>query len=86
MKTMVTEFNTTLETEDIFRPTIANQSLHENREGNGDRVVNFATTKNSVVKSTMFAHRDSLKFALTSPDVDSNATDEMPFLLWLFGL
>jgi hypothetical protein len=35
---------------------------------NGVRVVNFATSKNLTVKSTMFPHRNIHKFTWTSPD------------------
>jgi hypothetical protein len=39
---------------DIFKPTIGNESLHESNNDNGLRLVNFATSKNLKVKSTMF--------------------------------
>jgi hypothetical protein len=35
---------------------------------NDVRVVNFATSKKLVVKSTMFPHRSIHKYAWTSPD------------------
>jgi hypothetical protein len=53
--------------EDIFKPTIGNESLHQDSNDNGVRVVNFAT-KNLVVKSTMFPHRNIHKYIWTSPD------------------
>jgi len=40
----------------IFKPTIGQESLHQNINDNGVRIVNIATSKNLVVKSTMFAH------------------------------
>jgi hypothetical protein len=40
--------------EDIFKPTIGNESSHEISNDNGVRVVNFATSKNLVVKGTVF--------------------------------
>jgi len=43
--------------EDIFKPTIWNNNLLQNSSDNGVRIVNFATSKNVVVKSTMFQHR-----------------------------
>jgi hypothetical protein len=52
--------------EDIFKPTIGNESLHEISNDNGVRVVNFATSKNLTVKSTMFSHRNIHKFTWTS--------------------
>jgi hypothetical protein len=36
--------------EDIFKPTIGNENLHEISNDNGPRVVNFATSKNLIVK------------------------------------
>ena len=54
--------------ENIFKPTIGNESLHQDTNDNGVRIVNFATSKNLVVKSTMFPHRDIHKHTCTSPD------------------
>jgi hypothetical protein len=54
--------------EDIFKPTIANESLHQDSNDNRVRVVNFATSKNLVVKSTMFPHRNIHKYTWNSPD------------------
>jgi hypothetical protein len=48
--------------EDIFKPTIGNESYHEISNDIGVRVVNFATSKNLIVKSTMFPHRNIHKF------------------------
>jgi hypothetical protein len=45
---------------------------------NGVRVVNFATLKNLIVKSTTFAHRDIHKHTWTSPDgVTHNQIDHV---------
>ena len=54
--------------ENIFKLTTGNESLHQDNNDNGVRTVNFATSKNVVVKSTMFAHRDIHKYTWTSPD------------------
>ncbi|PNF40100.1 hypothetical protein B7P43_G10719 [Cryptotermes secundus] len=43
-------------------------TLHEISNDNGVRIVNFATSKNLTVKSTMFPHRNTHKFTWTSPD------------------
>jgi len=50
--------------ENIFKPTIGNESLHQGSNDNGVRIVNFATSKNLVVKSTMFPHRNIHKHTL----------------------
>ena len=49
-------------------PTIGNESLHQDSSNNGYRIVNFATSKNLVVKNTMFPHRDIHKHNWTSLD------------------
>jgi len=52
----------------FFKPTIGQESLHQDSNDNGGRLVNFAITKNLVVKSTMFPHRNIHKYTWTSPD------------------
>jgi endonuclease/exonuclease/phosphatase family metal-dependent hydrolase len=68
MKILLGDFNAKLGREDIFKPTVGNESLLEDSNDNGVRVVNFATSKNLVVKSTMFPHRNIHKYTRTSPD------------------
>jgi hypothetical protein len=48
------DFNAKVGKEDIFKPKIGNESLHEITIDNGVRIVNFATSKNIIVKSTLF--------------------------------
>jgi hypothetical protein len=62
------DFNEKLGTEDIFNPIVGNESLHETCNDNGVRVVNFATSGNLIVKSTMFPHLNIHKYTWTSPD------------------
>jgi hypothetical protein len=52
MKMLLGDFNAKVINEDIFKPTIGNESLQEISNDNGDRVVNFSTSKNLIVKST----------------------------------
>jgi hypothetical protein len=68
MKIPLGDFNAKVGREDIFKPTIGNESSHEISNDNGVRVVNFATSKNLVVKSTMFPHRSIHKYIWTSPN------------------
>ena len=42
--------------------------MHNFSKDNGVRIVNFASSKNLVVKSTMFPHRNIHKYTWTSPD------------------
>ena len=68
MKILLGGFNAKVGRENMFKPTIGNESLHQDSNDNGDRIVNFATSKNLVVKSTMFPHRIIHKCTWTSPD------------------
>jgi hypothetical protein len=63
MKILLGDLNAKVGREDIFKPTISNESSHEISNDNGVRVVNFATSKNLVVKSTMFPHRNIRKYS-----------------------
>jgi hypothetical protein len=45
-KILLADFNAEVGREDIFEPTIGNDSFHEISNDNGVRVVNFATSKN----------------------------------------
>jgi len=53
--------------EDIFKPTIGNESLLKGGNDNGVRIVNFAASKNLVVNSTMLLHRNIHKYTWTCP-------------------
>jgi hypothetical protein len=55
MKTLLGDLNVKVGREDIFKSTTANESLHEINNGNGVRLINFATSKSLTVKS-MFPH------------------------------
>jgi endonuclease/exonuclease/phosphatase family metal-dependent hydrolase len=64
-KILLGDFNAKVGREVIFKPTIGNYEISND---NGDRLVNFATSKNLRVKSTMFPHRNIHKYTWTSPD------------------
>jgi hypothetical protein len=68
MKILLGNFNAKVGREDIFKPTIGNESLHEIINVNGVRLVNFVTSQTLRVKSTMFPHRNIHKYTWTSPD------------------
>jgi len=52
----------------IFKPTTGNERIHQDSNDNGVRIVNFATLKNLVAKSTIFPHRNIHQYTWTSPD------------------
>jgi len=49
MKILLRDFNAKEERENIFKPTIGNESLHKDSNDNGVRIVNIATSKNLVI-------------------------------------
>jgi hypothetical protein len=60
------DFNVKVGREDIFKQTTGNESLHEISNDTG--LVNFVTSKNLRVKSTMFQHYNIYKYNWTSLD------------------
>jgi endonuclease/exonuclease/phosphatase family metal-dependent hydrolase len=68
MKILLGDFNAKVGREDIFKPTIANESLHKISNDNRVGLVNIATYKNLRVKSTKFPYRNIHKYIWTSPD------------------
>jgi hypothetical protein len=68
MKILFGDFNAKVGREDILKPTIGNESMHEISDDNGVRLVNFATSEILRVKSTMFPHRNIHKYNWTSSD------------------
>jgi hypothetical protein len=52
--------------ENIFKTTIGNESLHQDSNDNGVKIVNFATSQNLVVKSTMLPHLNMCKYTWSS--------------------
>jgi hypothetical protein len=46
-KIILGDFNAKVGRENIFKPTNGNESLHQNSNDNGVRIVNFSTSKHS---------------------------------------
>jgi hypothetical protein len=68
IKISLGDINEKLGRGNIFKPTIGNERLHQDSNGNGVTIVNLATSKNLAVQSTIFPHRDIHKYTWTSPD------------------
>jgi hypothetical protein len=56
MKILFGDFNAKVGREEIFKPTIGNESLHEISNDNIAKAVNFATSKNLIAKIMKFPH------------------------------
>jgi hypothetical protein len=65
---MLEDFKAKLGRENIFEPTFWNGSLHQDINDNVVRIVNFVTSKNQVVMSTMFPHQNIHKCIWTFSD------------------
>jgi hypothetical protein len=74
MKILLGDFIAKVGREDIFKPTIGNESLHEINDDKGVKVINFATSKNLIVKSTKVSHRNIHKFTWTSNGMTHQST------------
>jgi hypothetical protein len=78
MKILVGDFNAKFERQDIFKLIIGNESLHQDSNDNGVRRVNLTTSKNLVVKSSMFPHQNIHKYSWISPNGNThNQTDHI---------
>ena len=58
MKILLGDFHAKVGRENIFQPTIGNECMHLESNENGITLVNSATSKNLIVKSTKFPHRN----------------------------
>jgi hypothetical protein len=65
MKILLGDFNAKVGRENIFKPTTGNKIIHKDSNYNGVRITNSSTSKNLVVKSTMFLHRNIYKYTCT---------------------
>jgi hypothetical protein len=54
MKILLGDFNVEMGREDIFKPPVGNESLHQYSNDIGVSIVNLATSKNLVVKGVLF--------------------------------
>jgi hypothetical protein len=79
MKILLGDFNAEVGRENIFKPTIGNESSHEFSNDNGVREINFAKSKNVIAKSTMFPHRNIYKYTWTS--LEGNTHNQIDHVL-----
>ena len=66
MKILIGDCNAKVGRQNIFKPTIGQESLHQYSNDNGVRLVNFATSKILIAKSTVLPHRNIHKYTWTS--------------------
>ena len=72
MKIVLGDFNAKVGGENIFKPMIRKECLHQYIKDNGVRRVNFAKSKKLSTKNTIIVHRHFHKHIWTSPDWKTN--------------
>jgi len=68
MKITLGDLNVKVGRENIFKPTVGNDSQRQDINDNGVRIVKFVASKNLVLISIMFPHRNFHKYTWNSPD------------------
>jgi hypothetical protein len=68
VKILLGDLSTSVGNKGIFKTTVGNESLHDISNDTGIRVVNFATSENQIVMSTVFLHHNIYKYTWCSCD------------------
>jgi len=68
VKIILGDLNAKIGQEEVHRPIIGKYSLHTLSNDNGLRLTDFACSKNMVVASTLYNHKDIHKMTWRSPD------------------
>ena len=68
IKIILRDFNTKVGKESIYKPTIGNESLHNETKNNGIKMIQFVISNGLNVRSTMFPRKDIHKETWYSAD------------------
>jgi len=61
------DFNAKIGKETMYKPTIGSDSLHEESNDNGNKLISFAATRNMIISTTCFPHKNIYKQIWISP-------------------
>ncbi|KAL4083660.1 hypothetical protein QTP88_028976 [Uroleucon formosanum] len=68
IKIVLGDFNAKIGKEEVYRPTIGRDSLHDTSNDNGTRLINFCMTNGMVLSSTYFPRKDIHKQTWVAPN------------------
>jgi hypothetical protein len=69
VKLIIGDLNAQIGKEAIYCPTIGKEAFHQESNENGKRLIHFAASRNMVIGSTLFQHKEIHKMTWRSPDM-----------------
>jgi len=69
IKLIIGDLSAQIGKEAIYYPTIGKEAYHQESNENGKRLIHLAASRNTVIGTTPFPHKDIHKIMWRSPDV-----------------
>jgi hypothetical protein len=69
MKLIIGHLNAQISKKAIYYPTIGKEAFHQKSNENGKRLIHFAASRNMVIGSTLFQHKEIHKMTWRSPNM-----------------